>query len=169
MDDQEIRAAAGLIAASAQDWNHESPRDLTAYADQIVSWIAGTLTTVIVLTAEVDGIAVAVNSSAGGTMAQDVAATVDNTTVTLVAMTEDDHNDPTPDMLTWVNDDTAAAVATWVLSDDTHTYTGTLNHVEGVVNVTVTDPAAVSLSPTVVTLTVGPGATSQLNVSATVA
>ena len=168
MDDQEIRAAAGLIAATAADWDHENPRRLTAYADQIVPWIAGTVTTRIVLTAETDGIAVTVNPPSGGEMAQTVAATVDNTTVTLVAQPEDDHNDPTPDLLTWTNDDTASAVAAWVLSADTHTYTGTLTHAEGTVNITVTDPTVPSLAPTVVTLTVGPGATSQVNVTATV-
>ena len=43
-------------------------------------------------------------------MAQTVAATVDNTTVTLVAAPEDDHGDQTPDLLTWTNDDTASRV-----------------------------------------------------------
>jgi len=168
MDDQEIRAAAGLIAAGAADWDHENPRRLTAYADQVAQWIAGTVTTGIVLTASADGIAVTVNQPSGGEMAQTVAATVDNTTVTLVAEPEDDHNDPTPDLLTWTNDDTAAAFATWVLSADTHTYTGTLTHAEGVVNITVTDPAVPDLAAAVITLTIGPGATSQLNVTATV-
>ncbi len=168
MDDQEIRAAAGLIAAGAADWDHENPRRLTAYADQVAQWIAGTVTTGIVLTASADGIAVTVNQPSGGEMAQTVAATVDNTTVTLVAEPEDDHNDPTPDLLTWTSDDTAATFATWVLSADTHTYTGTLTHAEGTVNITVTDPTVPDLAPTVVTLTIGPGATSQLNVTATV-
>ena len=168
MDEQQIRVAAGRIAAAAADWDHEDPRRLIAYADRLVPWITGTITARIVLTAAViDGIAVAVNQP-GGTMPQDVAATVDNTTVTLVASPQDDHGDPTPDQLTWSNDDTASAFATWVLSADTDTYTGTLTHAEGVVNITVTDPTAPALAPTVVTLTIGPGATSQINVTATV-
>ena len=101
-------------------------------------------------------------------MAQTVAATVDNTTVTLVAAPQDDHGDPTPDQLTWANDDTAGAVAAWVLDPTTDIYTGTLTHAEGTVNITVTDPTAPVLAPTVVALTVGPGATSQINVTATV-
>ena len=169
MDDQEIRAAAVIAAAAAHPWDGETPHKLIAYAGRLVPWIAGKVTTGIILTASADGIAVAVTPPSGGTMAQTVAATVDNTTVTLVAQPEDDHNDPTPDLLTWTNDDTASAVAAWVLSPDTHTYTGTLNHVEGTVNITVTDPTVPSLAPTEVTLTVGPGATSQINVTATVA
>ena len=168
MDDQEIRAAAVIAAAAAHAWDEESPRKLTAYAARLVPWIAGTVTARITLTAETDGIAVTVQPPSGGEMAQTVAATVDNTTVTLVAQPEDDHNDPTPDLLTWTNDDTAGAVAAWVLSADTHTYTGTLTHAEGTVSITVTDPTVPSLAPTVVTLTVGPGATSQVNVTATV-
>ena len=168
MDEQEIRVAAGLMAASATDWDHDSPHELIAYADRLVPWIAGTVTTRIVLTAAViDGIAVTVNQP-GGTMAQTVAATVDNTTVTLVAAPQDDHGDPTPDQLTWANDDTAGAVAAWVLDPTTDIYTGTLTHAEGTVNITVTDPTAPVLAPTVVALTVGPGATSQINVTATV-
>jgi hypothetical protein len=167
MDEQEIRVAAGVMA-SAVNRDHDDPHRLIAYADRLVPWIAGTATTRLVLTAAViDGIAVTVNQP-GGTMAQTVAATVDNTTVTLVASPQDDHNDPTPDLLTWTNDDTASAVAAWVLSADTDTYTGTLTHAEGTVNITITDPTAPALSPTVVTLTVGPGATSQINVTATV-
>ena len=166
MDEKEIRAAAGLIAANATEWGRDEPHRLIAYADRLVPWIAGTITARIVLTAAViDGITV---NQSGGTMPQDVAATVDNTTVTLVASPEDDHGDPTPDQLTWSTDDAASAFATWVLSADTDTYTGTLTHTEGVVNITVTDPTAPSLAPTVVTLTIGPGATSQINVTATV-
>jgi len=168
MDAQEIRVAAGMMAARATDWDHDSPHKLIAYADRLVPWIAGTETARIVLAAAViDGIAVTLNQP-GGTMPQDVAATVDNTTVTLVASPQDDHGDQTPDQLTWTNDDTASAVATWELSADTDTYTGTLTHTEGTVNITVTDPSSPALAPTVVTLTVGAGATSQINVTATV-
>ena len=115
MDDQEIRAAAVIAAAAAHPWDGETPHKLIAYAGRLVPWIAGKVTTGIILTASADGIAVAVNPPSGGEMAQTVAATVDNTTVTLVAQPEDDHNDPTPDLLTWTNDDTASAVAAWVL------------------------------------------------------
>ena len=102
-------------------------------------------------------------------MATNVSATVDNTTVTLVAKPEDDHGDPTPDTLAWTNDDTAAAVAAWSFCADAHTYTGTLAHTaEGTVTVTVSDPSASGVAPAEVVLTVGPGATSKLAVTATV-
>jgi hypothetical protein len=122
----------------------------------------------LVITAEIDGHAVTLKTEPGGTIAQIVNATVDNTTVTLTVLSEDDHGDVTSDTLTIVNDDAAAAVADWVLSADTHTYTGTLKAVEGTVNITITDPSAPALSPTEVQLVVGPGATSQVNVTAVV-
>jgi hypothetical protein len=123
----------------------------------------------LVITAEVDGAPVALITPPGGTMPQLVNATDDNNTVTLTAAEADDHNQPTSDQLVWTNDDTASAVATWELSADTKTYTGTLTHTEGTVNITITDPSAPNLSPTVVQLVVGAGATSQINVSAVVA
>lgn len=122
----------------------------------------------LVVIAEIDGAAVPITHP-GGTMAQVVNATVDNNTVTLTVLSEDDHNNPTSDTLTITNDDTAAVVADWVLSADTHTYTGTLKHVEGTVNISITDPAAPALAATDVQLVVGPGATSQVNVTAAVA
>lgn len=166
MDDQSIRAAA--LIASAAAWSGQSspatPDALTAYARQLIGWIAGTDR--LALIAVIDS---GPATELGGTMPQTVSATVDNTTVTLKAQPEDDHGNPTPDQLTWANDDTASAVATWAASADTKTYTGTLTHAEGTVNITVTDPSAPSLAPAQIQLVVGPGAASQINVTATVA
>ena len=54
------------------------------------------------------------------------------------------------------------------MSDDTRTYTGTLKQAEGTVNITLTDPSAPQIGDTLVQLVVGPGATSQVQVTATV-
>lgn len=144
----------------------EAP-DVIQVAELYRLYLDGT-TVRLAVTAAVDGAAVPLTTPPGGTMPQIVNATVDNTTVTLAALPEDDHNNPTSDSLAWANDDTANAVANWVLSDDTKTYTGTLTQAEGTVNITVTDPSAPALSPTEVQLVVGPGATSQVQVTATV-
>lgn len=139
--------------------------DVIKSAEQCRLFLDGT-TVRLTITAAVDGAAVSLRTPPGGTMPQIVNATVDNTTVTLVAAPTDDHGNATTDQLTFANDDTAATVADWVQSGDT--YTGTLKAVEGTVNITVTDPSAPNLSATDVQLVVGPGATSQINVTATV-
>jgi hypothetical protein len=95
-------------------------------------------------------------------MAVSIAATVDNNTVIITVLPEDDHGDATPDQLTWANDDTASAVAAWAVDATTHVYTGTLTHAEGTVNITATDPSASGLAPFEAQLVVGPGGTSQL-------
>ncbi len=146
----------------------ETAPDVVQVADLFRRFLDATATRLLI-TAAVDGIPVPLTPPGGTTMPQIVNATVDNTTVTLAALPEDDHNNPTPDQLAWANDDTAAAVADWALSADTKTYTGTLKATEGTVNITVTDPSAPGLSPAVVQLVVGPGATSQIQVTATVA
>lgn len=145
----------------------EAP-DVVVVAELYRKFLDGT-TVRLQVTAQVDGAGVPLITLPGGNMAQIVNATVDNTTVTLSALPEDDHNNPTGDQLSWGNDDAAAVVADWVQSDDTLSYTGTLKAAEGTVNITVTDPAAPNLSPTEVQLVVGPGATSQIQVTATVA
>lgn len=105
----------------------------------------------------------------GVTVAIAVAATVDNNTVTIQVLPEDDHGDVTPDQLSWTNDDTASAFATFSLSADTHTGTFTLTHAEGTINVTIADPSESGLAPAEVQIVIGPGATSQLAATATVA
>jgi hypothetical protein len=95
-------------------------------------------------------------------MAVSIAANVDNNTVIITVLPEDDHGDATPDQLTWANDDTAAVVADWAADATTHVYTGTLKHAEGTVNITVTDSSSAALAPLEIQLVVGPGATSQL-------
>jgi hypothetical protein len=106
----------------------------------------------------------------GGIMASiPVAATVDNNTVTFVVSPQDDHQDPTADQLTVTSDDTAGVTGTLAVNDDTHGAVLTLNHVEGTVNVTFSDPSAPGVEDLVFAVTVGAGATSQLAGSATVA
>jgi hypothetical protein len=164
MDAQSMRAAALIAAAIVTSRKaYKSPRELSRYADCLVPFIDGTAA--IAVAAAVDGNPVPLLIS-GETMSQTVNATVDNNTVTLVAASEDDHNNPTSDQLTWTNDDTSGTVGTY--ADNGDTYTVTLAHAEGTVNITVDDPSAPDLSPTVVQLVVGPGATSQINVTATV-
>lgn len=145
----------------------EAP-DVVAVAELYRKYLDGN-TVRLMVAAQVDGAGVPMITPPGGNMPQIVNATVDNNTVTLVAAPEDDHNNPTGDSLAWANDDTAAVVADWVLSGDTRTYTGTLKHVEGTVNITLTDPSAPQIGDTQVQLVVGPGATSQVQVTATVA
>lgn len=170
MDDQAIRAAAMIAAAMATAGLDPgaTPPDLIAYANQLVPYVTGPGTaSQIAVLAFIDDSEVIMTTPPGGTMPQVVNATDDNTTVVLTATGQDDHNQPTSDQLTFANDDTSATpVASWVQSGNT--YTGTLNHIEGTVNVTITDPTVPSLAPTVVQVVVGPGETTQVNVTATV-
>lgn len=152
-----------------------TPQKIIAFARPLAAWIAGTATSSLAVTAAIDGTpAVTHSHPAGGTtMAQVVNATVDNNTVTLVVATEDDHGNATADAVEWSNDDAAGAVGTYAVSDDTKTLTVTLAQAEGTVNVTVTDPTSQGAdgSPLSgeVQIVVGPGATEQLQVAATVA
>jgi hypothetical protein len=98
-----------------------------------------------------------------------VNATDDNNVVTIQVLPEDDHNQPTPDVLAWTDDDTSNALATFSLSADTHTGTYTLAHAEGTINGSVSDPSDASLAPFLFQIVIGPGATSQLAGTATVA
>ena len=165
MDVPTARAVALITVALANAGQRAEPADLTAAAASLVPWIL-VVTTQLVPSADADGRPIAIPP--GGTdMPLAVAATVDNTTVTLGLQPQDDHNDVTPDVLTWTNDDTGI-VAAWEVSADTHSCVGTLNHVEGVVTVTVADPSATALPPFVFTVTVGPGGTSQMVGTATV-
>jgi hypothetical protein len=121
-------------------------------------------------TVTVDGAAVPLTISPGGTMPTiAVAATDDNSTVTFVVDPQDDHQQDTADQLTVTSDDTAGTVGTLAVNPDTHGAVLTLNHVEGVVNVTFADPSAPTVEDLVFTVTVGPGATQALSGNATVA
>jgi hypothetical protein len=152
-----------------------TPQKIIAFARPLAAWIAGTATSSLAVTAAIDGTpAVTHSHPAGGIpMAQVVNATVDNTTVTLVVATEDDHGNATADSVQWGNDDAAGAVGTYAVSDDTKTLTITLAQAEGTVNVTVTDPTSTGADGNPlsgdVQVVVGPGATEQLQVAATVA
>lgn len=167
MDVPTARSAALIAAAAAHAGQGIAAADLITYASQLAPWILAA-TTRLVLTVAIDGTPVTLTTPPGGTVPTTVTATVDNNTVTLTAQPEDDHGDPTPDQLTWTNDDTAGTVATWSVSADTHTYTGTLKHAEGMVHVTVSDPSATGLAAGEVDVIVGPGATSQIVVTGAV-
>jgi hypothetical protein len=98
-----------------------------------------------------------------------VAANVDNNTVTFKVLPQDDHGDTTADQLSWSSDDTAGTTGTLAVDDDTDGAVLTLNHVEGTVNVTVSDPSSPGVEDLVFAVTVGAGATSALSGTATVA
>jgi hypothetical protein len=169
-DDNAALALNFAVQLAPEVVSFREARDVVKVAELFYQFLGHPAVTArLVIAVEIDRVAVTPITQPGGTMAQIVNATVDNTTVTLTVLSEDDHGDVTSDTLTIVNDDTAAAVADWVLSADTHTYTGTLKAVEGTVNITITDPAAPALAPAEVQLVVGPGATSQINVTAAVA
>jgi hypothetical protein len=169
-DDNAALALNFAVQLAPDQITSREARDVVRVAELFYRFLGHpAVTTRLAVTAEIDGAAVTLITQPGGSMPQLVNATVDNTTVTLTVLSEDDHGDVTSDALTIVNDDTAAAVADWVLSADTHTYTGTLKAALGTVNITITDPSAPALSPTEVQLVVGPGATSQVNVTAAVA
>jgi hypothetical protein len=102
----------------------------------------------------------------GTNMALEIAANVDDTQLVLTIQTEDDKGDVTPDQLSWSTDDTNGNLVTPSLSADTKTQTLTLLGKEGVVNITASDPSSPNLAPSVITLTIGAGATSQLVVGA---
>jgi hypothetical protein len=87
------------------------------------------------------------------------AITIDDT-ASVSVLPEDDHADPTADLLTWSASDGGAVVT---LNVDATTHAATLVPVaEGHVDVTVSDPSAPALAPFVASFDVGPGATSQL-------
>jgi hypothetical protein len=92
------------------------------------------------------------------------AITMDDT-LTVAALTEDDHGDPTPDQLSWAGSD-AGAVLSLVVSADTLSVVAT-PVAEGSATITVTDSSAAGITGTL-DVTVGPGATSQIVVTPTV-
>lgn len=96
----------------------------------------------------------------GESMATSAQMTVDNTNAVITLLPEDDHGDVTPDQVTWTFSDNGAVV-TPTVSADTHTVT-LVPVAEGTVTITGTDPSSPTLSPTVFTLDVTAGATSQL-------
>jgi hypothetical protein len=147
----------------------EDAQVMVKVAEVFRKYLDGT-TVRLAWTVTVDGAAVPLTISPGGTMPTiAVAATVDNNTVTFAVTPTDDHNDPTGDTLTVTSDDAAGAVGTLVVNDDTHGGVVTLAHAEGSFNVTFADPAAPTVEDLVFAVTVGAGATSALSGTATVA
>jgi hypothetical protein len=167
VDQPTARSISLAVAALARAGASATPAQLIPEAAAYAAWILGEpgLTAMIAVAAAVDGKPVIL----GGTMPQTVNATADNATVTLVAAETDDHGNRTSDQLVWANDDAANAIATWAVSADTKTCTGTLTHTEGVVNITLDDPASPAVGTTQIQLIVGPGPTSKISVTATVA
>lgn len=93
----------------------------------------------------------------GGNMSTEM--TMDDT-VTLAPKPKDDHGDPTSDQVTFAADDNGT-VLSWSTVGNVSTGTPVG---EGTVNVTVTDPTAPQLRPTVITIDVGAGPTSEIQV-----
>ena len=146
----------------------EAP-DVVEVAELYRKYLDGT-TVRFAWTVAIDGVIIPLTTPSGGTMPTiAVAATDDNTTVTFTVAPQDDHQQDTADQLTVTSDDTAGTVGTLVVNDDTHGGVLTLTHVEGVVNVTFSDPSAPTVEDLVFTVTVGPGATQALSGTATVA
>jgi len=123
----------------------------------------------LAFTVAVDGETVPTTLTGGNMPTIAVAATDDNNTVTFTVSPQDDHQNDTADQLTVTSDDTAGTVGTLAVNEDTHGAVLTLNHVEGVVNVTFADPSAPAVEDLVFTVTVGAGQTAALSGSATVA
>lgn len=167
MDIQEIRAAALQAAAivHAGDGEMTPAAELTSYADALIPWLGAPPTARMVVRLTIPGTNTDLTSTDGGHM--DVNATVDNENVTIVINTEDDKNNPTADQITWAADDNGSLLTPSV-SDDTKTYVGTIAGVEGVVNVTASDPTAPNVASFVATITIGAGATSQLTAQVSV-
>lgn len=169
-DERALAALSFAVQGAPDVITPDDARDVVEVAERFYRFLerfsAAAGTARLVVTAKVDGAPVTLKPNPGGSMTQIVNATVDNTTVTLTIASEDDHGNPTSDALTITNDDTANAVADWVQSPGS--YVGTLKQVEGTVNISITDPSVPSLAATDVQLVVGAGATSQVQVTATV-
>lgn len=166
MDAVKARLAAALAAAV----NRPGATDeaLIRSAARLVRW-AETSPTLWLAVKQISVDGAPARTTTGGNMATVANATVDNNTVTIQVLPEDDHGDTTPDELTWTNDDTDNTVASYSVSADTHTYTMTLNHVEGTVNISAADPEATGVAAAEFQIVIGPGATSQLVGNVTVA
>ena len=164
-DIQAARAAAVIAAAIAHSGQDTPPEHLIQYAGKLVSWISAPPTARMVVTLTIPGTGITLTSTDGGTMS--TPATVDNTEVVIVIATEDDKNNPTADQLTWSSDDNGTLLAPSI-SADTKTWTGTIQGVEGTVNVTASDPSAPNVASFVAQIVIGAGATSQLAGTVTV-
>jgi hypothetical protein len=145
---REIRLLAGQVQAYVDDVSDTGTARLTA--TMTVNFAAG---------------ASEVTTSTGDHMSTSM--TVDNTSVSVVVLPEDDHGDTTPDQLVWSSDDPNGAVLTPSISADTHTWTG-VPVAEGTVNLSAVDPTAPDLAPFTAQIVVEAGATSQLAGTVTV-
>lgn len=156
--------AARLAARSAGSFRDSAltPQDDSrAWADFWFAWLVAKQASrfsVTAITISNDGTTAAkATVPNGGTMSTQM--TMDDT-VTLAGKPADDHGDPTSDVLTYTADDNGAVLS---LALDGNTATGTPVG-EGTVNITITDPAAPQLQASVVTIDVGAGPTSQIQV-----
>jgi hypothetical protein len=95
-----------------------------------------------------------------------VSLTVDDQNVAINVIPEDDQGNATGDVLTFSSDDATGALLSSSVAGNV--WTGVVEKKEGVVNLTVTDPSSPNLPPTIIAITLGAGATSQLVASAVV-
>lgn len=159
--------AARLAVKSAADFRDVSltpQNDALNWARLWFAWLvahpSARFTTTVTITDQ-HGHTTSATIPHGGSMATQM--TMDDT-VTLAAAPQDDHGDPTSDVLQFTADDNGAVLS---LAVDGNTATGTPVG-EGTVNITVTDPAAPNLQPDVITVEVGAGPTASIQVNATV-
>jgi len=166
---QGLRIAAAHLANESLAIGATAPPTMNQAADWQAFWLsqilapeATVLKWAVTVTDQHGRVKSQVSSNDGGTMA--TAITMDDT-LTVVAQTEDDHGDPTPDQLSWTGSD-GGAVLTLEVSADTLSVVAT-PVAEGSSTVTVTDLSATGITGTL-DVTVGPGATSQIVLTPTV-
>lgn len=166
MDVQAARAGALIAAAISYSGERTAATELMQHADELVPYILAPPTVRMVATVTIQDTDFSATTD-GGSMT--TPATADQTSVTIVIATQDDHGNPTADQLVWTSDDPNALLVTPVISADTKTYTGTFTHTEGTVNITATDPTAPAVAAFTAQVVIGAGATSQLAGTVTVA
>jgi hypothetical protein len=166
-DDDRIRTRihAADLAVRALAGQEPGEQQARTWMDFFYGWIVAPETTSLHASLAIEDakghITTSLTSTDGGTMS--TAMTMDDT-ATVVISTEDDHGDPTSDTLTTTTSDNGT-VMTWAQSGNTFTGTPVA---EGESILTVSDPSAPSVAPFVADLTVGPGATSQIQGTVTV-
>jgi hypothetical protein len=142
--------------------------DLIALASEILPFLIGSGTVKLVTTVKVERKNWDDWSLTTEGVTVNVSLTVDDQSVVITVLPEDDQGNVTPDTLTWSSDDPGDALAAATTSADTHTWTGVVQKKEGTINLTVSDSANPSLPSTVIVLTLGAGETSQLVADAVV-
>jgi hypothetical protein len=165
VDAQEIRSAALAAAAEALSGQMPPSGELTAYADTLIPWIAGTVATWLDVTVIVGSHRL--HSSNGGTMA--TTASVTDTSVTIVSRVADSAGNFRPDAIAWASDDTGGQLLAGDISADTWTWTGTIQGKIGTVTVTATSPTASPPPPaSVITIDLQAGPAAQIISTVTV-